>query len=139
MDVATEIQNCLETANAVVELWTDGVFKPSQHTMESLESKLSSVDFAIAIFSPDDKVESRGQEKLAPRDNTVFELGMFAGAIGRQRSFYAVPAKAQVKVPSDLAGITSIGYHPASNAESKPNVDQLCQQVLERIITLGPR
>ncbi|ASY56644.1 hypothetical protein SS05631_c17110 [Sinorhizobium sp. CCBAU 05631] len=120
-----------------VKIWTDGVFKPSQHTMESLSDRLAAMDFAIAIFSPDDEVVSRGEQKLAPRDNTVFELGLFAGAIGRDRSFYAVPREIKVKIPSDLAGITSVRYGQADGQE--PDVEDACESIIARIRELGPR
>ncbi len=80
-----------------VRKWTEGVFKLNDHSMESLEVQLDLMDFALAIFSPDDKVRSRKKEQSAPRDNTVFELGLFAGKIGRERSFFVVPRESPSK------------------------------------------
>lgn len=128
-----------EQTEIIVEVWTDGVFKPSQGTMESLEGKLEVSDFAVAIFSADDKVISRGEEKVAPRDNTVFELGLFGGAIGRSRSFFAVQAGVDLKIPSDLAGITSLRFFLAEDENGIPDVAEACAQVHERIQALGPR
>lgn len=138
--VAEAIRAYFETdRGVVVEIWTDNVFKPSRGTMESLEGKLESSDFSVAIFSADDKVESRGEEKVAPRDNTVFELGLFGGAIGRERSFFAVEKGADVKVPSDLAGITSLRFARAGENGGAPDVREACAQIEERIQALGPR
>jgi len=140
LSVAEAIRDYFETdKEVVVEIWTDNVFKPSKGTMESLEGKLESSDFSVAIFSADDKVESRGEEKLAPRDNTVFELGLFGGAIGRERSFFAVEKGADVKVPSDLAGITSLRFSRAAEEGGAPDVEEACSQIDERIQALGPR
>lgn len=139
LDVAAAIKNQLESDCLVVEVWTDGVFKPSLGNMESLERKLEIVDFAVAIFSADDKVESRGAEQFAPRDNTVFELGLFAGAIGRDRSFFAVQKGADVKVPSDLAGITSLRFESAPSSSEEPLVESACSQIKERVSALGTR
>jgi CRP/FNR family cyclic AMP-dependent transcriptional regulator len=135
LSVAKAIQRGLEANDAVIEVWTDGTFKPSEDTMESLENKLVVADFAIAIFSPDDQTKSRGEDKLAPRDNTVFELGLFAGAIGRNRSFYAVSKASKVKIPSDLAGITLIRY----STDKQLNVSEAVEAIQERIKSLGPR
>lgn len=129
----------LESSEVVVELWTDGVFKPSQSTMESLEAKLSSADFAVAIFSADDRIESRGRQQIGPRDNTVFELGLFAGALGRERSFFAVEKDAKVKIPSDLAGINSLRYRSKLEDKKKADIEDACSQIEERISVLGPR
>lgn len=137
LPVANALQAYFKEREVVVEIWTDSVFKPSQGTMESLEAKLTSADFTVAIFSADDKVESRGVEKVAPRDNTVFELGLFAGAIGRERSFFAVQKDEDVKIPSDLAGVTSLRFGWPKG--EKPDIAEACSQIEERISSLGPR
>ncbi|MEY8839111.1 TIR domain-containing protein [Cribrihabitans sp. XS_ASV171] len=138
LSVANAIRDYFEVdKEIVVEIWTDNVFKPSKGTMESLESKLETSDFTVAIFSADDKVESRGEEMLAPRDNTVFELGLFAGAIGRDRSFFAVEKGLSIKIPSDLAGITSLRFDRTQKGE--PDVKEACFYIEERIRSLGPR
>ena len=137
--VAEAIKYNFEERGMVVEIWTDGVFKPSEGTFESLERKLEVVDFAIAIFSADDRVESRGAEMMAPRDNTVFELGLFAGAIGRERSFFVIQNGANVKVPSDLAGITSTRFGLGIETGEMPDIANGCEQIWERIVALGPR
>ena len=139
LSVAKAFGQWFEAEGMKVDLWTGGVFKPSEHTMESLSGRLIAADFAVAVFSADDKVESRGVENLVPRDNTVFELGLFAGAIGRERSFYAMPREDRVKIPSDLAGITSVRYSKGASAEAPYDVSEACAQILERIRSLGPR
>lgn len=140
LDVAYSLKDGVESSSeVVVEVWTDDVFKPSKATMESLESKLATSDFAVAIFSKDDKVQSRGQEKYAPRDNTVFELGLFAGAIGRERSFFMVEKGADLKIPSDLAGITSLRFGYADNQDAAPDTSEASRQICERLVSLGPR
>lgn len=139
LPVAKAIQAYFEDREVVVEIWTDNVFKPSKGTLESLEDKLETADFTVAIFSADDKVESRGVEKVAPRDNTVFELGLFAGAIGRERSFFAIQKGADVKVPSDLAGITSLRFELEKETGDAPEIAEACSQIEERIVDLGPR
>lgn len=119
-----------------VRKWTEGVFKLNDHSMESLEVQLDLMDFALAIFSPDDKVRSRQKEQSAPRDNTVFELGLFAGKIGRDRSFFVVPKGKLIKIPSDLAGITSARYLEEDGAL---NVEEACKQIIERVKDKGCR
>lgn len=137
LPVAEAIKSSMDNSAAVLEIWTDGVFKPSQGTMESLEAKLETTDFAIAILSADDKVESRGQEQSAPRDNTIFELGLFAGAIGRTRSFFLIERDIDLKIPSDLAGITSLSFTWDEN--EVPDVSKSCAEIEQRILELGPR
>jgi predicted nucleotide-binding protein len=118
LEIARTIQDALSYDFNVV-LWTDGVFRISCYPLESLEKQLDNSDFAIAIVQPDDNTESRGKSAATPRDNVIFELGLFIGRIGRQRSFLVEPRGEEVKLPSDLAGIITLPYkNPAENLES---------------------
>jgi CRP/FNR family cyclic AMP-dependent transcriptional regulator len=138
LPVAEAFKAKLASTNAVVTIWTEGVFKPSEHAMESLDLHLDLMDFAVAIFSPDDKVRSRGKQDAAPRDNTIFELGLFAGKTDRKRAFFAVPkGKTRVKIPSDLAGITSLRY--STDQATQIDVDEACVQIIDRITEKGCR
>lgn len=59
--------------------WASGVSMADQFARESLEIQAAQADFAIMVFSPDDKVFSQGKASAAPRDNVVVELGLFMG------------------------------------------------------------
>ncbi len=39
-------------------------------------------DFAVLILSGDDQVQMRQQQFDVPRDNLIFELGLFIGVFG---------------------------------------------------------
>jgi hypothetical protein len=67
----------------------------------------ASFDFAILILTPDDAVTSRDAESFGPRDNVIFELGLFIGTLGRSRTFLLHQADSALKIPSDLAGVTT--------------------------------
>ena len=75
-------------------------------TLESLVDALESYDFAVLVLTADDLIVSRGVEQNSARDNVLIELGLFIGKLGRQRTFLLVPKESNVKIPSDLAGIT---------------------------------
>jgi predicted nucleotide-binding protein len=109
LEIARTIQNAFEHDFMVV-VWTDGVFRASWYPVESLERQLDQSDFAIAVAQPDDTVTSRGRSYPAARDNVIFELGLFIGRIGRQRSFLVEPRGEEVNLPSDLSGITALSY-----------------------------
>ena len=137
LEVAQAIHAELNSSSLIVQLWTDGVFKPSSHTMEDLEAILNSVDFALAVFSADDNVDSRGGNADAPRDNTIFELGLFAGAIGRNRTFFIRDKNREIKIPSDLAGVTSLSY--SAFDEHHWDIAEACNAISARISELGQR
>jgi CAP12/Pycsar effector protein, TIR domain len=82
--VAEALQELLDREYEV-RLWTHDVFELSQGVLESLLRCADQVDLAVLVLTADDVVASRGDVSCAPRDNVVFELGLFIGALGRER------------------------------------------------------
>lgn len=109
--LAQAIQNNLSNA-AHVQLWTQAVFQPSDSFLEGLLNECQSADFAVMVLSPDDITKSRNIVEASPRDNIIFEAGLFMGALGRKRVFLLVPKNSSIKKPSDLSGITMLEYTP---------------------------
>ena len=74
-------------------IWNEGtVFGLGQSTMESLENAVQEFAFAIFLFTPDDQIITRRRKRPVARDNVLFELGLFTGKLGRQRSFIVHPS-----------------------------------------------
>lgn len=138
LPIARAIENAFEYDPFHVTVWTDGVFRASWYPVESLEAQLDSSDFAIAIASPDDVIESRGKSAEVARDNVIFELGLFIGRLGRKRSLLLEPRGEEVKLPSDLKGITTIPYRPASGKDAPAVLGPACNRMREIILDLGP-
>ena len=109
----------------VVEPWTT-VFNPGVSTLDRLVELTREVDFAAFVFAQDDwtsgppgaqanagDAAAPGQSptgQASPRDNVVFEAGLFGGALGMRRTFI-LHAKG-AKLPSDLLGMTAVRYPP---------------------------
>lgn len=94
-----------------VQVWTQGIFAPSADTMGSLLQAARTVDYALFVLSPDDIALIRDDVHGVARDNVLFELGMFFGALGRERTFMLRPIDASdLHLPSDLDGVTALGY-----------------------------
>ena len=62
-------------------------------------------DFAVFVLSPDDVLTLRGEGSNVPRDNVVFEMGLFIGSLGRNCVFLITPDKRDSKLPGDLGGV----------------------------------
>ncbi len=139
LHIAREIQSQFEHDNFSVELWTDGVFRASNYAIESLEQAVGDSDFAIAIAQPDDLTSSRGQVGLAPRDNVIFELGFFIGRLGRKRTFLLEPRGEEVKLPTDLAGLITVGYRYSDPKALPSLLGPACNRMRKIINELGPR
>jgi predicted nucleotide-binding protein len=73
--------------------------------IESLESYAATAAFAIVLLTGDDFGGLAGSQEsqLRARQNVVFELGFFIGALGRSR--VAVLYEEAVELPSDMNGI----------------------------------
>jgi len=117
-------------------IWTEDVFAPSRHTMEDLELQVAESDFAVVVWNGTDLVRSRGTQMRAPRDNVVFELGLFMGALGRDRSYVLKPKGTKIKLPTDILGITCLEYDPSAISTS---MTLACKQVCKVVEQLGTR
>jgi len=93
-----------------VTIWDEGVFGLNQGFLEELLKSLEEYDFAVFILAPDDMVTSKDETKPSPRDNVLFESGLFMGVLGRARVFLVYDEAIPLKIPSDLAGITLAKY-----------------------------
>lgn len=73
--------------------------------IEKFEASAAEVGFAVVLLTPDDLGGSVKSEASDPRarQNVVFELGYFAGKLGRGR--VCLLRKGQVEIPSDLYGV----------------------------------
>jgi hypothetical protein len=94
-----------------------GLFPPGEQTMRVLIDLSRRVEAAILIFGADDKVWYRGDSVLQPRDNVIFEYGLFAGALGPHRAI--VCRNGDARHPGDLAGITTIDLSPPRRDRGK--------------------
>jgi hypothetical protein len=130
----------LRRAGVDVQEWDLSTFAMGKTTIEALEQSLSQCSFAALVASADDKTISRHQAKLSPRDNIIFELGLFAGRIGRDRTFLLVPADGPtLKLPSDLLGITFGSYRTADTVKKRrEGMVDVADEIVELIERLGP-
>jgi hypothetical protein len=119
---------------ADVEPWTT-TFNPGRSTLDRLVELCHEVDFAAFVFAQDDwtTTESTQSGQASPRDNVVFEAGLFGGALGIRRTFI-VHANGS-KLPSDLLGLTSVRYDPTSPVQVHP----ICQKLRKAIEVEGHR
>ena len=110
LSIARGVQANLQR-EAEVTVWDQDVFKPSSYTMETLMERLEKSDCAVLVLSPDDIARSRKRQFKVPRDNVIFELGLFMGRLTKERVFFLIPSNHKdFHLPSDLTGITPIEF-----------------------------
>lgn len=139
LPIAQEIQLGLKHDSVEAVPWTNGVFGPSSITIDALISAVNECDFAAFVFSPDDVVISRNHEYNAPRDNVVFELGLFMGRLDRNRTFVVKEQNTDVKIPTDLLGITPLTYVYREGDDLGAAIAPVCTELRKAIKKLGVR
>lgn len=140
LEVAYAIQVNLEH-QAEATVWSQGVFRLTKATLASLLDAVSSFDFAVLILSADDSTQIRNQHYSVARDNVIFELGMFIGALGVDRTFFIVPCGIpELHLPSDLAGITHGIYEPnRQDGNIQAALGPISYAIMKELTKLGPR
>lgn len=120
---------------AQVEPWTT-VFNPGTSTLERLLELTRQVDFAAFVFAQDDWTTSSkapsaepGPGQASPRDNVVFEAGLFGGVLGMRRTFILHASGA--KLPTDLLGLTCVRYPGEMTAAEMRTVNQKLRKAIE--------
>jgi hypothetical protein len=117
---------------ADVEPWT-GAFNPGVSTLDRLVELTREVDFAAFVFAQDDwtsnPTDAGAGGQASPRDNVVFEAGLFGGALGMRRTFI-LHAKG-AKLPTDLLGMTAVRYPEALTPADMRAVNQKLRKAIE--------
>lgn len=137
-DVAKALLSNLEKCSEP-QIWSQGVFGLGQGALESLTLAANRADFAVLVMTPDDFVERRGSLNHIPRDNIVFELGLFIGTLGRERTFMVHERDANIKLPTDLAGVTAATFYRSDQLNLSASVAQSAIRIEDRIKHIGFR
>jgi hypothetical protein len=123
---------------AEVDLWSDGLFGLGSGTLASLVMALPKFDFAVLVLTPDDLTISRGMKKASPRDNVVFEAGLFMGRLEPSRTFLVYDTINEPKLPSDLGGITYATFRSREAGNLQATVGEATDIIRVQIQVLGP-
>jgi predicted nucleotide-binding protein with TIR-like domain len=117
---------------AQVVPWTAS-FNPGTTTLGRLLELTREVDFAAFVFARDDwtikGAASSEAGQAAPRDNVVFEAGLFGGVLGMRRTFILHASGA--KLPTDLLGLTAIRYSDELTAAEMKGINQKLRKAIE--------
>jgi CRP/FNR family cyclic AMP-dependent transcriptional regulator len=137
-DVAHALRAGLEK-DVFSMVWDQGVFFAGGYVLEALEKQVNESDFAVAIAEADDITTSRGKRNKTVRDNVLFELGLFMGKLTRFRTVLVHPRVKDLKLPSDLQGLTLIPYDAGDKATLADRIKPACDAVRDLVKRLGVR
>ena len=115
---------------ADVEPWTT-TFNPGRSTLDRLVELSGEVDFAAFVFAQDDWTTTDASQagEASPRDNVVFEAGLFGGALGIRRTF--ILHANDSKLPTDLLGLTTVRYDPATGPAEVQEINEKLRKAIE--------
>ncbi|BBC32169.1 hypothetical protein SGFS_034630 [Streptomyces graminofaciens] len=91
------------------------------------------------MLTSDDMTVTRGVERPAARDNVLFELGLFIGALGRERTYMLYDRTNPPSLPTDLAGIVPALFQPRDDGDLLKAVARPCYDIRRHIERLGLR
>ncbi len=129
--IAPRLTTLLTNNGFKATMWSDhDDFAPGEYTLDALLNIAREVDFALFVFSKDDKVEIRGATHFIPRDNVLLEYGLFTSQLGRLR--VGVVQEEGVKLPVDVNGMGvarfTNGDDPHRNATLEVAVNDLAKR-----------
>ncbi|MFA5913853.1 MAG: TIR domain-containing protein [Burkholderiales bacterium] len=116
-----------------------------QFTLENLLHFVEHTDAAILFWTADDKTWYRDTERHEPRDNLVFEAGLFIATHGRSRTQLMVPEYEDIDdrkttaIPSDVAGMTWNPYAWVDGPVEATGLPNAARNVCDGLLALGPR
>jgi predicted nucleotide-binding protein with TIR-like domain len=135
LPVAEQLQLRLER-DSEVQVWDQGVFGISVVILDRLLAVARRVDFAALCLTPDDVTDKRGTLRHSPRDNVIFEAGLFMGRLGRSRTFLVYEKESELELPSDLLGLTGATYR---SGELESSVASAATRIRAAMAKFRPR
>ncbi len=121
-----------------VELWGQGTFRLMQSNINSLIEAGKYFDYAVLVLTPDDEITANATTVPSPRDNVIFEIGFFLGALGQERTFIVYDHTANLKIPSDLAGISFATFYPSASGHLTAALGPACTKIKNSIEAIKP-
>lgn len=113
--VAKTVLSLLDDKDVEPSLWNQGVFGLNTSGLEALMKACQDFDYACFVLQKDDVALSRGKRFYTVRDNIIFEIGLFLGALGKDRVFVIFEKGNKPDLPSDLDGINFLDYNSKRN------------------------
>ena len=135
--IAEEVVLNLDGQDVAVHVWGKGTFGLSDYPVSSVMDAIERSDFTISIVRGDDSLIVREQQVTVARDNVHLEYGISLGMLGRPRSLLLICADESLKLPSDLAGLTTLRYRDGSDDEMRRSVRNACIEARKHILEEG--
>ncbi|MCW4331776.1 MAG: nucleotide-binding protein [Candidatus Thiodiazotropha endolucinida] len=134
--IAEALQQGL-TQSADVEVWNQGIFEASEVVFTKLTEVAKEFDAAVFVLSPDDLVVKKERELNQPRDNVLFEIGLFMGSLGAKNVWLVVSRKDKLALPSDFNGLNPITWEMQKSGNLRASIGEACTEI-KQLLTKQP-
>jgi len=133
---SSEELNLANAAKAILErdfevtiwndsVWDTAVFKINNNFLNDLLRASLQFDFGLLIGTSDDEVIYRGDAVMQPRDNVLFELGLFIGRLGLSKCAFVIDK--ELKVLSDITGISLARFEKSDTPSFVSAISQVSE------------
>lgn len=139
IEVARAVAEALKSPQLEAKVWDEETFNFSDTYIESLEKELERADFAIVILTGDDPANVRKKKINLPRDNVIFELGLFMGRLGRNRCFFFVARDSRTRIASDLSGVKLVDFEYNTKSPGSSDISAQASRLTKKMRALGKR
>ncbi|MEW8525218.1 MAG: TIR domain-containing protein [Candidatus Thiodiazotropha endolucinida] len=89
------------------------------------------------VLSPDDLVVKKERELNQPRDNVLFEIGLFMGSLGAKNVWLVVSRKDKLALPSDFDGLNPITWEMQKSGNLRASIGEACTEI-KQLLTKQP-
>jgi hypothetical protein len=135
LGVAQKLRDGLSKIGKVT-VWNEctALDDPGSHLLQNLLGISQVFDFAIMVFGPDDNLlTDKSQVLKVPRDNVIFELGLFMSQLGPGRAFVVVAkGNEPLEIMNDIEGLLYVSYNPLDDGQSA--IKRLAAKIEEQTI-----
>jgi len=118
-------------------LWfEDSDQNPGTTITQRLKRRADKSDFVAVLLTHDDVVFKKGDELRVPRDNCLFEAGLFTGALGVDfRRCFLISGVPQRNLPTDLQELQYIPFNEPGSDEDLRN-SKACQDAIKDVVPI---
>ncbi len=128
LSIANAIQENLN-GDFETEIWNQGAFTLGKDLTSSIKDVCKRFDFGIIVLTPDGLISQDNSTSLIPRDNVLFELGLFVGLLGQERTFIVHENVNNLRLPDYILGISCGRFTQPKNENFAAAMGPVCQQI----------
>lgn len=134
LEVAEKVKKLLSRW-ATCTIWDQEVFTFNKSYFDTLVKSINLYDIGVLVATADDFSQSRSEVFDVPRDNVIFEFGLFLGGLGPRKAFLV--CEDGLKLPSDLLGISLPSFPGEAGKAQDEALRGICARIKREIDKRG--